>query len=79
MARGSPEYQEGAAGVGLSWEDYTEVGSGAGCLIEVLSCGDTGGVFFWADMWVLLAPMAQRLEVVHVGILRQVKKLKKKG
>ena len=65
--------------MGLSWEDYTEVGSGAGFLIEVLSRGDTGGVVFWADMWVLLAPMAQRLEVVHVGILRQVKKLKKKG
>ena len=33
---------------------------------------------FGEETWVLLAPMAQRLEGFHVGFLRQVKKLKAK-
>ena len=33
-------------------------------------------LLFWSETWVLLAPMAQRLEVFHVGFLRQVTKLK---
>ena len=33
---------------------------------------------FGADRWVLLAPMTQRLEGFHVGLLRQVRKLKAK-
>ena len=33
---------------------------------------------FGEETWVLLAPMAQRLEGFHVGFLRQVKKLKSK-
>ena len=35
-------------------------------------------LLFGAETWVLLAPMAQRLEIVHVGFLRQVTKLKAK-
>ena len=31
-----------------------------------------------AETWVFLAPMAQRLEVVHVVLLQQVTKLKSK-
>ena len=35
-------------------------------------------LLFGAETWLLLAPMAQRLEGVHVGFLRQVVKLKAK-
>ena len=35
-------------------------------------------LLFGADTWVLLAPMVQRLEVVRVGLLRHVTKLKAK-
>ena len=35
-------------------------------------------LLFGADTWVLLAPMAQRLEGVHVGFLKQVTKPKAK-
>ena len=35
-------------------------------------------LLFGGDTWVLLAPMAHRLEGVHVGFLRQVTKLKAK-
>ena len=36
-------------------------------------------LLFGAETWVLLLPMAQRLEGVHVGLLRQVNKLKEKS
>ena len=35
-------------------------------------------LLFGAETWVMLAPMAQSLEGVHVGFLRQVKNLKAK-
>ena len=47
LASGPPEHQEGMAGVGPSREDATEGGGGTGRLSEVLSHGDTGGVFLW--------------------------------
>ena len=36
-------------------------------------------LLFGADTWVLLEPMEQRLEVFHVGFLREVTKLKAKN
>ena len=36
---------------------------------KILSRRIRGGAVVWADMWVLLAQMAQRLEGVHVGFL----------
>ena len=35
-------------------------------------------LLFGLEMWVLSSPMAQRLEVFHVGFLRQVTELKSK-
>ena len=59
-------------------EDATEGGGVAGHLGKILSRSNTGGVVVWEEAWVLLVPMAQRLEVFHVGLLRQVMKLKAK-
>ena len=36
-------------------------------------------LLFGAETWVLSAPMAHKIEVVHVGLLRQVTKVKSKS
>ena len=65
------EHQEVTVDVGPSQEDDTEGGIGTGHIRKVLSRGNTCGVVVvYGGGLVLSAPMAHRLEGVHVGFLR---------
>ena len=66
MASSPKQHKEGTSGLEVAQEVATERG---GVLVQVV-------ILFGADTKVILVPMAQRLEIVHVDFLKQVTRKK---
>ena len=56
----------------LARETAKQRGGGTASVSNVLSCSGAGGITLWGRDLVFLETMCRKLEVVHVGFLRQM-------